>query len=112
MCGTNGSGCILYDDDPSPAGISLSPGTYSYADPCPCVEAGKCPDCGSPLIGSLDDLNTETGQYTDELRCGGEEGEEEGCGWSWTVALERAAEPPDYEGGLGDSWPDDDPFLR
>lgn len=42
-----GWGGQFYQYDPSPPGVSLSPGFMTDYDPCPdCVEAGFCPRCG------------------------------------------------------------------
>lgn len=47
-CG--GAGELEYTYDPSPAGVSLAPGTMTDADPCPdCAEKGVCARCGEPL---------------------------------------------------------------
>lgn len=44
----DGTGMLTYEDDPSPAGVGLSPGTMTFEDPCPeCVEKGICPRCGN-----------------------------------------------------------------
>lgn len=46
-----GTGYIVYKDDPSPAGVSLSPGSMWYSDSCPkCLERGLCPRCGAELV--------------------------------------------------------------
>jgi len=53
-CG--GIGELVYCDDPSPVGISLSPGQMEFSDPCPeCTEKGICPECG----GQWDTLDLE-----------------------------------------------------
>lgn len=80
MCLRNGLKVVR--DDPSPAGISLSPGFYEYVEPCPCVEAGRCPWCGHELEGPLDDLSS-----TSRLRCPAPE-----CGWTWKHALDQSSE--------------------
>ena len=42
------SGVITWQEDPSPSGVGLSPGTMTFADPCPdCLEKGACPRCGN-----------------------------------------------------------------
>ena len=52
-CG--GAGYTYYEYDPSPAGVALSPGTMTDADPCPdCIEKGKCPRCGK-VVFSIED---------------------------------------------------------
>lgn len=41
-----GWGYFEWEEDPSPAGVALSPGTMTMSDPCHiCVENGKCPRC-------------------------------------------------------------------
>ena len=46
----NGEGFIWYTYDPSPAGVSLAPGSMEDCDPCPdCVEKGICPRCGEQV---------------------------------------------------------------
>lgn len=51
----NGTGWLFYEDDPSPAGVSLSPGMMTFIDPCPdCMEKGICPKCGG-VLGEADD---------------------------------------------------------
>jgi len=46
----NGTGLIIYEDDPSPAGVALSPGTMDFEEPCSgCVENGICPRCGKEV---------------------------------------------------------------
>lgn len=45
-CGGQGAKFVEYD--PSPAGVSLSPGYMVDIEPCTeCVEQGKCPRCGA-----------------------------------------------------------------
>jgi hypothetical protein len=47
-CG--GAGYTCYEYDPSPPGVSLSPGTMTDCDPCPdCEEQGKCGVCKAEL---------------------------------------------------------------
>ncbi len=101
MCGTNNSGCILTEDDPSPPGISLAPGHYTYADPCPCVSEGKCPWCFGPLVADETDPDLSDFSEKSTIRCSTnnplrETGEDE-CGWTWIKAMELASEPPDDE---------------
>lgn len=49
-CG--GTGYIIYKDDPSPPGVSLSPGSMLFSEPCPsCLGEGLCPKCGAALGG-------------------------------------------------------------
>lgn len=44
VCG--GRGGFAYNYDPSPAGVSLSPGYMTEVEPCSeCVERGVCPLC-------------------------------------------------------------------
>ena len=46
----NGEGFTWYTYDPSPAGVSLAPGSMEDCDPCPdCVEKGICPRCGEQV---------------------------------------------------------------
>ena len=46
----NGAGGHWYEYDPSPAGVSLAPGTMTDYDPCPdCIEHGKCPRCANEV---------------------------------------------------------------
>ena len=59
-CG--GTGFVVYEDDPSPSGVSLSPGTMMFSDPCPeCYEKDICPRCGRqlPEESAIDDENEE-----------------------------------------------------
>ena len=45
-----GEGALYYTYDPSPAGVSLAPGSMEDCDPCPdCVERGICPRCGEQV---------------------------------------------------------------
>ncbi len=47
-CG--GSEVVKYRDDPSPAGVSLSPGYMDYIEPCPgCLGRGVCGLCGTAV---------------------------------------------------------------
>lgn len=92
MCGYNNSGCVYTEDDPSPPGVSLSPGSYTFVDPCECVEAGICPWCGSALVGDLMDFGLNS-----DLKCGREN--DETCAWTWQLALELINEPPDIDYG-------------
>jgi hypothetical protein len=87
MCGTNNSGVIYLVDDPSPPGVSLSPGAYTYFDPCPCVDSGECPWCGSRLVGVED-------EYGDgcTLECSAAD-----CEWTWLKAVSLSQESPDME---------------
>jgi hypothetical protein len=56
-CG--GKGMIEYSFDPSPAGVSLAPGTMTDADPCPvCLEHGWCPRCGKALTTDYENSST------------------------------------------------------
>ena len=44
-CG--GKGYVEYWDDPSPAGVSLSPGGMMFTESCPeCTKDDVCPQCG------------------------------------------------------------------
>ncbi|RRR75478.1 MAG: hypothetical protein EI684_04545 [Candidatus Viridilinea halotolerans] len=42
---------MSYEDDPSPAGAGLSPGSMTFSEPCVCIEAQRCPRCGNNLHG-------------------------------------------------------------
>lgn len=47
-----GEGIRTYSFDPSPAGVSLSPGVMYDSDPCPkCLEESRCPRCAKNLLG-------------------------------------------------------------
>jgi hypothetical protein len=77
---------IYYQDDPSPAGLSLSPGFMTFDDPCPeCVEEGRCPLCGK---------ETQFSDYDDVDIC-------PSCGWKYPIttdamnAAEIAPEEPE-----------------
>lgn len=75
-----GNGGFYSSYDPSPSGVSLSPGSIMDWDPCPdCTEKGICPRCGNdlPLIAYKDDETGEWAVDPDEtdankpcLRCG------------------------------------------
>jgi hypothetical protein len=66
-CG--GAGYIYYEYDPSPAGVSLSPGTMTDADPCECcLERGTCPRCGTRDVWTDDDF--EFSEYVICPECG------------------------------------------
>lgn len=58
----HGAGVLVSHDDPSPAGVSLSPGSFIWEDPCTaCVEQGKCPRCGAQgFPGGDDEADTLT----------------------------------------------------
>jgi len=88
MCGTNNSGAIITEDDPSPPGVSLSPGSYMSVEPCDCVAERKCPWCSSPLVGDENDFDIDDCT----LECS--DGD---CKWTWIKAVEYAQEPPSYE---------------
>lgn len=46
-----GWGFIEYEDDPSPPGVSLRPGTMTFSDLCPeCTDLGLCPRCKTELV--------------------------------------------------------------
>ena len=58
------TGLVLHEHDPSPSGISLSPGVLVDGDPCShCIEQGKCPRCNHTHDG-------------DDHPCSE-------CGWNW-----------------------------
>lgn len=75
-CEGEGGSVSYYD--PSPAGVSLSPGYMVDWDPCPhCTEKGICPRCGAdlPLVTYEDFDGTlvvddETDPNKPCLRCG------------------------------------------
>jgi len=47
----NGSGWNFMRDDPSPAGISLSPGSMDCSEPCEdCLGQDRCPVCGIKVL--------------------------------------------------------------
>lgn len=80
--GTGGHG---HSYDPSPAGISLSPGRmYDWEKCSECVCKCICPRCGT---GSLVDYGTDHDEdSTDDIRCSD-------CGWPWKT--KGAPEPYD-----------------
>lgn len=54
----HGAGVLVSHDDPSPAGVSLSSGSFIWEDPCTeCVEEKKCPRCGTFGFPAPDDEN-------------------------------------------------------
>lgn len=78
------NGIRLERDDPSPPGISLSPGYYMFVEACECcVGRNECPWCGAALEGDTNDLSEQSA-----LRCPTLE-----CGWSWRYALDHADDP-------------------
>ena len=77
----NGLGEIVYNDDPSAAGVSLSPGSMEFSDPCQCLEDGNCPRCGRYNVSWL---NAED----DMLKC-------PVCGW---VYQSSPGCPPGWDG--------------
>ena len=92
-CGEcSGWGGRYYSYDPSPAGVGLSPGSFTDFDTCPhCIDLGHCPRCSAawnPLQPNpLED---------DEAAC-------PNCGW--TVNTPGAPESPEcfcYEEHLWD----------
>ena len=58
----NGYGAHFFQYDPSPAGIGLSAGYMTDADPCGCVESGHCPRCGEAGV------DPECGDYCTECK--------------------------------------------
>jgi len=75
----SGTGEITYQDDPSPAGISLSGGTITYSDPCPdCTPKGRCPRCGYEAWNIFDWLHENADEYEWPRKPCQE------CGWSYT----------------------------
>ena len=84
-----GWGTITYQDDPSPAGVGLSPGTMEFIEPCPkCVELGHCQQCMS------------RGLNIDGTEC-------QDCGWHYREG-EDNPDPPGLEEqpdcGCYDHW--------
>ena len=46
----DGAGGWCYSDDPSDSGVSLSPGSMTYFEPCDdCFLKNRCPRCGESL---------------------------------------------------------------
>lgn len=66
--------------DPSPAGVSLSPGSMVDFDPCGCSEQARCPRCGSSNTIDYED---------DDQPCSV-------CGWNWGKGDDDGM-PPDPE---------------
>lgn len=57
-----GMGGFLSQYDPSPPGVSLSPGYMTDFDPCDdCVNNGKCPVCGQQTVNEDGDHCSECG---------------------------------------------------
>ena len=84
-----GKGEILYQEDPSAGGISLSPGTMTFGEPCPdCTEQGKCPRCG--MLNAWNDDDWDIGNL-DEYSWPKKSCQE--CGWSYTA---YTASPDEY----------------
>ena len=66
-----GWGYFEYSYDPSPAGVSLSPGTMTDSDPChKCIEEGVCPRCGKQVF---DDDDWDSGEPIVCPKCGWKE---------------------------------------
>ena len=62
-----GHGGSWYRYDPSPRGVSLSPGYMEDFSECTeCIEKGKCPWCG----GKLDEKALENGDLICASKCG------------------------------------------
>lgn len=62
-----GLGFHYYQYDPSPPGISLSPGYMVDCDPCKCIEkAGACPRCGEQFItdDNFEELQDRNGVFS------------------------------------------------
>jgi hypothetical protein len=67
----HGAGQYSYEDDPSPAGVSLSSGSYTYTEPCEeCVECGVCPRCGKESLWAAEE------DEPDNIYC-------TSCSWKW-----------------------------
>lgn len=81
------NGIQIMRDDPSPAGISLSSGSYSWAEACPCcLDKGECPWCGAHLKGDTTNLVDRN-----PLRCPND------CGWTLQYALDHACDPVEID---------------
>ena len=78
-CGAAGEIGGYYD--PSPAGVSLSPGRMWDADPCECTEAGRCPRCAKPVF--TEDDWTDDENVICPL-----------CGWRYGESDDTAPIPP------------------
>jgi hypothetical protein len=100
-----GAGVLVSSYDPSPAGVSLSPGSIEETEPCECVELGACPRCGVAFytIRPTSELQNEAHDewislYERLPRCKAElqvirmnaidlwherRPECAGCGWTW-----------------------------
>ncbi len=71
-CG--GWGGHTYKYDPSPAGVSLSPGCMTDFDPCEapgCISEGNCARCGKPALSTIPGV------------CEEGEGPCKECGWNY-----------------------------
>ncbi|MHA2066250.1 MAG: hypothetical protein ACXABY_17900 [Candidatus Thorarchaeota archaeon] len=74
----NGWGGQTSTYDPSPAGISLSPGYMTDYDPCgECVEKDICPRCAEKSVKLIE--HDEKGDHYACLECKWVEQEDEGC---------------------------------
>ena len=70
MCARcNGTGQITYRDDPSAAGVSLSPGYMTYVEACSCLERNECPACSKRKL-------IHPQRHPDDLIC-------LACGWKF-----------------------------
>lgn len=71
-----GCGAFVYEDDPSPPGVALAPGSMTHSDPCPdCTERGRCARCG----GRIDVASNQACPR---------------CGWDWGRGVDDALPPP------------------
>jgi len=69
-----GEGKMCYTYDPSPPGVSLSPGYMEDCDPCSeCLGQGICPRCGKE-VWDYEDWDYEDYSNDDPLTC-------PLCGW-------------------------------
>jgi len=81
-CGGWGGHYSSYD--PSPAGVSLSPGYMIEYDPCRvCVEQLICPRCGKETINLVESRGGDT------YLCAG-------CGWKESTTAGLPQDPPHY----------------
>jgi hypothetical protein len=69
------TGLLWSSYDPSPVGISLSPGVMWDAEPCPdCLGKEVCPRCGKPVVEA--EATAPNGNHWSVWLC-----MDGGCGW-------------------------------
>jgi len=91
-----GTGEILYSYDPSPAGVSLSPGMMIDSDPClECLQKGLCPRCRKPVPEWDVDFNESATCHF--------------CGWQYLISL--GCPVGDDECNCFDAWVDEQERL-